>query len=174
MDEDYFVATCMFSDAGVTMAGTALWKQRLRRMYDKNLGLRKRIARSITWRNVVTPVGIFLGRRLILEYDEARMDFVVRKIIRGLYYYEYSEALPNITEVTVLFLNTEEKFNTMQRYAQYIDLGQRYWPGVFEYQCNRNSNDATKSMWLIRFYGTLCYWGVTRPDESQEAGQDAE
>jgi hypothetical protein len=92
MDEDYFLATFMFSEVGITDAGKILWKQRLHRMFRRNLGLRRRIAKGLSYRPVVTPTGIYLGRRMALQFDEGRFDRVVQKIVRGLYYFEYGES----------------------------------------------------------------------------------
>ena len=70
----------MFSEAGITDAGKTLWKQRLNRMFHKNLGLKRRIAKGLSYRPVVTPTGIYLGRRMGLQFDEQRFGRVVQKI----------------------------------------------------------------------------------------------
>jgi hypothetical protein len=62
----------MFSKAGITDAGKLLWKQRLNRMFRKNLGLRRRIAKGLSYKPVVTPTGIYLGRRMGLKFDERK------------------------------------------------------------------------------------------------------
>jgi hypothetical protein len=132
-DEDYFLATFMFSEAGIADAGKILWKQRLHRMFRRNLGLRRRIGKGLAYGPLVTPTGIYLGRRMALEFDERRFDRVVQKIVRGLYYFEYGEPLAADTEVMTLFLSTKARFETAVGHAHQLGWGKRQWPGIFEY-----------------------------------------
>jgi len=92
-DEELFLAAFMFGEAGVSLAGKKLWDEKLHRMYDKNRGLRRRIAKSMHSVDIFTPGGVFLGRGLGVRLEEERINRVVTKIIRGLYYHEYQEAL---------------------------------------------------------------------------------
>ena len=103
-DEEFFLATFMFSEVGVTEAGKMLWNEKLHRMYEKNLGLRGKIAKSLHYSDIYTPAGIFLGRRMVIDQDTKSFDKVVNKILRGLYYFEFSELLPANTEVLCHFL----------------------------------------------------------------------
>jgi hypothetical protein len=164
-DEDYFLATFMFSKAGVTHAGKLLWKQRLNRMFRKNLGLRRKIAKGLSYESLVTPTGIYLGRRMGLQFDEARFEPVVQKIVRGLYYFEYGEVLPPATEVMTLFLSTKARFQTAVGYAHQLDWGKRQWPGIFEYRCGRVPDAPQGSVWLIRCYSNVHFWAISGSDE---------
>ena len=64
-DEEFFLATFMFSHAGVSMAGKQLWAEKLNRMYQKNLGLRRKIADHLHHAEIFTSAGLFLGRKMI-------------------------------------------------------------------------------------------------------------
>lgn len=164
-DEDYFLATFMFSEAGITDAGKTLWRQRLHRMFSKNLGLRRKIASGISHRRVATPGGIYLGRRMAIQFDERRFDRVVQKIVRGLYYFEYGETLPADTKVMTLFLSTKARFETFVACAHQLGWGKRQWPGIFEYRCNRAPGVPQGSMWLMRFYGNTHFCAISESDE---------
>src|SRR5437773_1261131 len=87
-DEEYVLASLMFSDAGVSLVGKELWEERVSRMFEKNRGLRRRFARDFHQVELRTPAGIFLERRIGFDYDAPRFRRVVGKIVRGLYFAE--------------------------------------------------------------------------------------
>jgi hypothetical protein len=165
-DEDYFLATFMFSEAGITDAGKTLWKQRLDRMFRKNLGLRRRLAKGFSYRPVVTATGIYLGHRMGLQFDERRFERVIQKIVRGLYYFEYGEALSPETEIMTLFLSTKARFETAVAYANQLGWGKRQWPGIFEYRCGRVPGVPQESVWLMRCYSNSHFWAISGPDKA--------
>lgn len=165
MDEDYFLATFMFSEAGITDAGKTLWRQRLHRMFHKNLGLRRKIAEGLSYRSMATPTGIHLGRRITLQYDERRFHPVIQKIVRGLYYFEYGESLPAETELMTLFLSTKARFETAVGYAHQLGWGKRQWPCIFEYRCARVPDAPRVSVWLMRCYSNTYFWAVSGSGE---------
>lgn len=130
-------------------------------MFSKNPGLRRKIGSGFSHRHVATPSGVYLGRRMALQFDERRFDRVVQKIVRGLYYFEYGDALPADTEVMTLFLSTKARFETAVAYAHQLGWGKRQWPGIFEYRCSRVPGTPQGSMWLMRFYGNTHFWAIS-------------
>ncbi len=88
-DEDYFRATFMFSNAGISPVGKKLWDQKLDKMYKKNLGLRRKIAQDFKVVNLVTQSGLYIRRQTASFPDSVRLENVVCKIVKGLYYHEY-------------------------------------------------------------------------------------
>ena len=71
-DEDLFRSTFLFGPGGATPAGRALWDQKLRRAYEKDLGFRSAIAAALAERDVATPAGISLGKHMTVEIDGPR------------------------------------------------------------------------------------------------------
>ncbi len=163
-DEEYFLAVLMFSDAGVSPAGSALWEQRLMRMYRNNLGLRTRIARSFTRLQIVTPAGLLLGHRFALRRDAARFERVINKIVKGLYFFEYKEALAQKVTVESILLNVEQETIVMDQFSHQLRLGSRSWPGIFEYCFNRVADQPEESIWLFSCYGSIRFWALTHSD----------
>ncbi len=106
-----------------------------------------------------------MGRQMALRFEEQRFNSVVRKIVRGLYYFEYGEALPAETEVMTLFLSTKATFETAVGYAHQLGWGKRRWPGIFEYRCARLSDAPQVSMWLMRYYSKTYFWAISGSDE---------
>lgn len=160
-EEEFFLATFMFSEAGSTPAGQQLWAEKLDRMYQKNLGLRKTIARVLSDKLVWTPTGLYLGRHMTIKIDHPRLERVAEKIVRGLYYHEYGTPLPSNAEIMTMFLHTNAKFHAAQPYFPELGVGTRMWPGIFEYSRNRLLGSPEKSMWLMRFYSWAYFWAIT-------------
>ncbi|GAK61226.1 hypothetical protein U27_01125 [Candidatus Vecturithrix granuli] len=160
-DEEFFLATFMFSHAGISKAGQRLWSEKVHRMFQKNVGLKRKIAEGLKYANLVTPAGIFIGRRLLVSTDETRFDNVVNKIVKGLYYFEYNEPLPLEAEITTLFLTTQENFELVGSYVNQLVQGSKGWKGIFEYKHNRAMDRKVGSMWLLLFYNFAAFWTVT-------------
>jgi len=163
-DEEYFLAVYMIGDAGVSDAGKKLWKQKLRRMYQKNTGLRQRIAGSLIKVRMRTAGGLYLGARDAIQLDHDRLDAVVKKIVRGLYFHEFGgERLLDETRVDCMALDSQKKVNQVDHFAAEVRAGTRDWPGLFEYRRNRVAREPQGSLWFLRFYGRIMYWAITAP-----------
>ena len=162
-DEELFLATFMFTEAGISDAGKKLWDEKLHRMYRKNPGLKKHIARSLQDVNLVTSSGIHLGKRLAIRHEEARSKKVIDKIIRGLYHFEYQESLPQSIEITIHFLQEPSEITTVvEKINPMLLNGSRRWPDIFEYRFNRVAEQPEGSVWVIRFFGTAVFWATSK------------
>ena len=163
-DEKYFLATFMFSEAGVTSSGKKLWEQKLYRMYKKNTGLRHKIVKSVKRLNVFTPSGIFIRRGLAIGMDEVRLSKVIDKIVRGLYFFEYKTYLSNSIEILSQFLQSQEDGAEAEKFKDQLLFGSRQWPNSFEYLFNRIQDKPDCSMWVIRFWGKIVFWAISGND----------
>ena len=157
-DEDYFRATFMFSNAGITPAGKKLWNQKLDNMYKKNLGLRRKIAQDFKKVKLVPSRGLFIRSQTASFPDSARIDNVVCKIVKGLYYHEYNEIIPSSICIAARFVQTQEDKNEAFKYE--LQFGSRSWPGVFEYRFDRTSKKNECIFWLMRFYGCIIFYAI--------------
>lgn len=155
-DEDYFRATFMFSDAGTSTAGRKLWNQKIDKMYKKNLGLRGKIAQDIKEVNLVTPSGLYIRRGSASFPDSVRLENVVCKITKGLFYHEYKERIPSSVDIMAHLIQTQEERNEAFKYD--LQFGSRDWPGVFEYRFDRTSIINEGFIFLMRFYECIIFW----------------
>lgn len=160
-DEELFLATFMFSQAGVTEVGRKLWDQKLHRMYLKNWGLRRRISKSLHLSETYTPSGIYLGRNMVINAEAGRCYRVVSKIVRGLYFFEFSQALPSSTEIICHLLQKPQEFKAAEEHMHHLNFGSRQWPGIFEYRFNRVAAGHEGSMWLVRFFKFPVFWVIS-------------
>ena len=168
MDEEYFRAVYLFSDAGVTQTGKQLWSQAQHRAYIKNAGLHRAIRQILKPVHVFTPSGLWAGERMAVELDHARLDNVARMTIRGLFYFETDQSLNTDTWIDVMPLLTPAAFSEMQQPGIQVTKGKRDWPGIFEYRLALSNDVLQGSMWFIRFFGQICYCGITAPQEMVE------
>jgi hypothetical protein len=161
-DEELFLATFMFTDAGVSDTGKSLWDEKLHRMYEKNLGLKRKIAQLLKEVDVKTPSGIFLGRRMAIQLDGLRSQRVINKILFGLYYFEFQEILPFTTKLNIRFAQYESDVpQELKDLAPSLLFGTRQWANIFEYRFNRVKERPQKSIWIIRFFGKAVFWAIT-------------
>ena len=168
-DEEFFLATFMFSEAGITKAGNLLWSEKLRRMYEKNLGLKRKIADNLERSDIMTPAGIFLGRKMTIKTDEARFERVANKIVKGLYYFEYKETMPANTKLMTLFLRNQEHFDAAKKVVDELRPGSRKWPGIFEYKYNRMVKSISESIWLLLFWDYATFWSFSYQEDKLQS-----
>ena len=164
-DEEYFLGIITFTEAGVSAEGKRLWDQRLQRMYKKDRGLRRAIARAIVPKQVFTPAGLYLGKRLQVEPDWPRIKNYFTKVIRGLYHFEYDEILPESTLIHYVLLDDMEMLEEINRNVR---PGKRGWNGVLEYKQNRIPDSLGDSLWLFLVYETLLFGATTYQESSKQ------
>ena len=157
-DEELFLATFMFTDAGVSDTGKRLWAEKMHRMYTKNLGIRKKIVNSLKHVELITPSGIHLGKRMAIKYDEPRSERVVNKMVRGLYFFEFQKPILSSIEIGSRFAQHASDIPTaIEDIAPSLIFGTRQWPGIFEYRFNRVTEQPEKSIWILRFFGKVVF-----------------
>jgi hypothetical protein len=160
-DEEVFLASLMFSDAAMKATGMAMWNSRLPRMLDRHRGVRLAIQQRMSQVELVSPAGIYFGSRLAHKIDYPRLDRVVLKTIKGLYFLEFSLPLAQDASVQCKWLNTPALAADTKSYLQYARLGRHGWPGVFEYKVAYLPEQSDKSIWFMLFFDYALWWGIT-------------
>ena len=103
---------------------------------------------------------------MALQFDEGRIERVVQKIVRGLYYFEYGEALAAETEVMTLFLSTKARFETAVGYAQSTWLGEATVAGDLRVPLRSRTWCSSRVFWLMRCYSNTHFWAISGSDEA--------
>ena len=106
LDEDFFLGTFLFSDAGTTPVGQELWRKQSRSLANDR-GLSRAVSRRLHRRHIVSQSGLYLGRRMVVELDHARLNRFVAGVVRGLYYAEMRCPLEQSKDLDVAPLLTE-------------------------------------------------------------------
>jgi hypothetical protein len=160
-DEDYFLATLMFGPAGVSAVGKRLW-ERLERGYEKDRGLRKVIARNLRETDVRTPAGLVITKQMTISVDQKRIERVTGKIVRGLYYCEFSEPLRHDVEIeSAMFAPFAD---ARSRFPIVLEEGARSWPGIFQYTRGRLPGEPHRSLWRFRMFDAHEFFAITGGD----------
>jgi hypothetical protein len=128
-------------------------------MYQKDVGLKKALVRAFKKVQLPTATG-GSEERLAINFDKARVSTVIEKICRGLYYFECGEHLELDLTVAVHRITTKTQF---EQFNTDMILGQRGWPGIFEFRWNRVKEEPMLSKWLLLFHGSLAWGAITHP-----------
>lgn len=120
--------------------------------------------------DVVTPAGLRLGKAGIYEVDLGRLGLVVNRTIRGLYYHETGRVIPADTLVRSVSVtdyespdpNAAQQIGTFVAHALTLDetvvAG-----GIFRYRRQLSETTPFTSFWLLGFYDSVWYLGMTAP-----------
>jgi hypothetical protein len=148
-DEDIFMAWVTFGSAGESPAGKLLWEQKLHRTYQKDVGLKKAIARSFKKISLETPGGIYLGERIAISIDYERKNNVLKKIVKGLFWTEYKERLP--VDISIEIYGIHGKGEPVDSLITVTHEATTAWEGIFEYRYAR-AQKSFESYWVMSFY----------------------
>jgi hypothetical protein len=153
-DEEYFRGLFRHFKQSASQATSSLWPK-IDRMLARSPGLNKAISDSTETRDLVGPNGSTVGRYSTIEENWQRVVVVMDKIVRGLYFFEFKEALPLSAHINCPDYRTAN-LNLCELYERTKD-GKRSWPGIFEYKFSRNEEDHKETAWLLRFYDGHLY-----------------
>ena len=116
---------------------------------------------------------IYLGTAQTYDVDPARMNRVATRVIQGLFWKETGAAVPQGYVAVAHGLDGFDDFNitamaALQRLAEGVresgirDVGN----GVFEYTFGRLPREPAVSVWMLRFFGEVYFFGCTAPEGS--------
>ncbi len=140
----------------------------------RKAGFRRTVLNSLQVRPLHSKGGVYLGRLPVVDVDLGRLDHVVARLTRGLYWHHFGERLPTDCEVvawseTGLSNIGSHALVRVRAVANALLGGMehrlardvlRYWYATTEVQ------DGT--VWLFEFYGDLRFLGVTIPKGASE------
>ena len=127
----------------------------------------RRFLGSIRETNIVTPSGIYLGRKPVCTVTWQRVERVLVKIIRGYHFIEFGQPLPAGYRVNVYETSTLNDLEpaaaaclkTMCTTVVTHGKGRSFGGDVFEYRFMPVEGDPCRSWWVIRFYGKMTFVG---------------
>ena len=99
-----------------------------------------------------------------MEIAYERLESVVLKIVRGLYFYEYDVPLPIEASVNCKWLNAKWLQDEARPFVEGLPLGRSQWPGIFQYKCSRVPESPYASIWLFLFFEYAAWWAITTPE----------
>ncbi len=150
-------------------AAAEVWKATFRGLKrPESLAFTKNILKSVSRVPAYTESGIFAGNKAAYDVNFSRLDAVVERIIRGLFFYHSGYRLPD-THLPKSFAAeglTDPKFwlePEMRKPIEVVSLQPANFlgDGVFGYKFVRLADDLDSSIWLMSFYLSVFFVGFT-------------
>ncbi len=131
-------------------------------------GFQKAYAKAISVKRVFTPTGIFLGNRPVISLDNERLEKVLSKIIRGLYYHHNKKALKREYLIKII---SEDNLKLQTPSLQEFIKSKIFYPldqtwlyeiekNTFHYKYLLTQEDNYEGTWIFRFYNRIHYLGL--------------
>jgi hypothetical protein len=116
---------------------------------------------------VHTPARIFLGTQPIFEFNRPRVQMVIDKIVRGLYFYSLGRRLAPDCSVASFVLNPplSQEFQTEISKLPLRDVGDG---SVFSYRFIASENEIGSTFWFLMFFNRSLFVTQTEPNKSVE------
>ena len=140
----------------------------------KQRGFQKLYANAIEVKRVITPAGLYLGDHPVFSVDYGRLEKVLSKVIRGLYYYHNENILNKEYSIKIiaeddLNLQTQSfKDFIKSKILYYIDQTILYEIGknTFHYKYLLTREDKYAGAWILRFYGKVHFLGLVLKNQN--------
>lgn len=118
------------------------------------------IVNSIVEPEIVSEAGIILGKQLALKIDHDRIERVLVRIIRGLYYNELGKPLPEGCNVFAQIDQFGKIANTLASEG-YFQPAKWAADGMFGYTYAKTIEKDDATVWLGVFYQQVAFLGFT-------------
>ena len=119
--------------------------------------------------------GLFLGTTGLYQVDQERITRVVRRIVRGLFFYHFQRRVPVDYEVTTQLLadvdpSNPEQVDSCHRIVTILQEQRIHKIGTseFEYRFTALADCPDCTFWLMRFYQSVVWLGATVPPKTSE------
>ena len=181
-DDEYFRSVLVFRD-GVAESdvGSQVWetvRRSLRRPQAKRFA--QSLANSIFDKPVETEHGIFLGTAPAMSIDRERIERVIYRTVRGLYFHHFHRSIPMSDKLVIyhddIVRQWPSAFTDMIGEIVAVVTRQehnRMGNDVFEYCFAAVSDHPTASAWALRFYANTYVLAVNLPNDYAEMAEEA-
>lgn len=176
-NDDEYLRSIIISRADVneTQSTTELREALMRSLSNvSKSGFQKAYARAIGVKRVFTPAGIYLGNHPVLSVNNVRLERILSKIIRGLYYHHMKKVLNNkylikiISEDNIKLQTPKFKEFIKSKIFYYLDQTYLFEIGknTFNYKYLLTREDNKAGAWILRFYGKVHFLGMVLHEHS--------
>jgi len=161
LDDEYFR---WFASVGAEGSKDALnlIQGRILPRFNKRPALLIEIMKGATKVDFNSKGGTYLGQRPAFEYNRIRVQNVINKIVRGLYYHEQKSILPKNAEVRDFVLNPifDDEFKNIICTLPLFDVGN----SVFSYRFFISEKTLEESFWFLMFFDKTLLFIKTEPN----------
>lgn len=107
--------------------------------------------------NVLSESGIYLGDANTVLWDSEAHDAVIKRMVRGLYYYHYGQIIGNKAKIKAYWFYRFPIDDLSPYYMNSVGNG------AFNYYFNKADDVEYSSIWLFEFYKGHIAGGYTEP-----------
>lgn len=137
----------------------------------KKAGLRRSLLSTTRAVERRTEAGVVLGKGLAYTVDLSRLDRVVKRVVKGMFYMDNRRPLPFDYEALVysedglgrLASAEREKLHSVLIQPALSSPGREIGNAVMRYWSTYADDDPNVSGWLFEFYGHVRFYGMTLP-----------
>ncbi len=137
----------------------------------EKIGFSRNLVQGIRQVRVQTPAGLYLGRRPAFNVDLSRLDRVVARITRGLYWHHRRSRIPDGFEVAVFSedglrdLHNPERERIRREIATPILINPCHsvGRGVMRYWYASMPDPPHAPAWIYEFYGNVRFGAFVVP-----------
>lgn len=134
-----------------------IWDSKVRRALARKPRFRVKLAQGVVPVQVITRAGLHLGQAMAISADTTRINRVLHKIVKGLYYHHHSRRLDSVCLET--FFNPSDPQIHLWKEVPRFDVGR----GVFSYWHGIGKDIPGLSMWWLVFYERVLFIVTTVP-----------
>lgn len=148
-----------------------LLENEVARSFQYTSGLVRGIAKHVRRTDVRHKSGIILPNVQVMTLDERRVERVLRKIVRGLFFAVTEKVHPVHWPLRISRrIDTNDKYhtcNTLMDTYQREGVWRTTGPwnigdeGGFQFRCAQSLEQPNDTAWLLRFYGQMVFWADT-------------
>lgn len=163
LDDEYFrwlIATA----ATPSESAFAIIEKRIIPNFTKRPALLHDVMSKSTCVDLFSQGGIYLDKSHAFNFDRHRIQNVIEKIVRGLYYHTQQSTLPKAASVSPFILNPAIPPDYSNSLASLIlhDTGN----GIFSYRYHSDTNAPQDTFWFLMFYDQVLFVAKTYSKKS--------
>ena len=184
LDDEYFKTMLALKDK----AGSHTEAEAIRASVFRGLKLPRKqnftrsILRQIRTVKLHSPSGLYLGKHLAYDVDLRRLDSVVARITKGLFWHHKSYRLPDGFEVVVFCQDGLAQLDrrTLSELRDQIVAPVLRQPvleigrGVMRYWYSFAEDRENASAWILEFYGDVRFVAITLPAKPRKTAGAAQ
>jgi hypothetical protein len=161
-DEEYFLIRVLAIAGAATEESAAVLKQRFSTVLTpRRLQRIRELAGAVRMTPVTSPGGVYLGHAPMFSMDAHRMNHVLEKVVRGLYYHEFRRRVPEGLGVAADIEPARRLLRAPAVQAMLDAPSRRRGVTVFEYKIQAPVVDKPElAVFFMTFFGRVLAIGA--------------
>jgi hypothetical protein len=168
LDDEYF-RVCVLTNPDPSPIGWKIWdKKVIGSSLERSPPLRQRLLGDIIEVELRSPSGLIIGKAPGIRFEKSRINHVIQRIIRGLYWHHHKKVLPPETNFTILkdpHVSGVAEIINNHTVLSMVDKE------TFQYRHGVTDEDPSASIWLLRFYTRTTFLIITGDEGEKKSSE---